>query len=83
MGEHPSPDKTRSLLPYRLMYLPSISANLALLPYRLGTDKLTIFAPENGYSVLRTTQTGIAVGVVVELWGNTRRSEWRRPTPAN
>jgi hypothetical protein len=40
-----------------------------------GTDKSTIFALKNGYSVLRTTPTGIAAGIVVELWGNTRQSE--------
>jgi hypothetical protein len=38
----------------------------------VGTDKLTIFVLNSGYSVLRTTQTRIAVGVVVETWGDTR-----------
>ena len=48
-----------------------------------GTDKLTGFDLKSGYSALRTAQTRIAVSIVVDLWGNTRQSEWRRPTPAS
>jgi hypothetical protein len=48
-----------------------------------GTDKLTRFELKSGYSARRTMRTTIAVGVVVELWGNSPQSEERRPEPAN
>jgi len=48
-----------------------------------GTDKLTIAPLESGDSMPRTTQTRTAAGVILELWGGTRRSEQRRPAPAS
>jgi hypothetical protein len=60
------------------------SMSLSRIQYlRSTTDRLTIFTLKSLYSVQRTTQTAMAVAVVVKSWGRTRQSEWRRLTPAS